>query len=169
MSIDLGMASEGEFGTGRLLPRLAASSVRGNVVRLGQAYWEAKCQPGRLPSRADIDPSEIPQLLPHVLLLDVQREPLDFRFRLIGGGVVAHLSRDWTGSWMSQVPEMRPPNRILGQCRGVVHTGSPSRSRSNYRGPHSNIVAEEDVILPLANDGEAVDMLLGFVEYLGRR
>lgn len=169
MSIDLGMASEGEFGTGRLLPRLAASSVRGSVVRLGQAYWETKCRHGRLPSRADIDPREIPQLLPHVILLDVQPEPLDFRFRLIGGGVVAHLSQDWTGAWMSQVPEMRPPNRILGQCRGVVSTASPARSRSNYRGPHSNIAAEEDVILPLASDGRTVDMLLGFVEYLGRR
>lgn len=48
-------------------------------------YWEGH-RSGRIaPGRADIDPVDLPtSLLPHILLVDVSRDPLDFRYRLAG-------------------------------------------------------------------------------------
>lgn len=55
-------------------------------------YWRARFHGERPPSRADIDPIEIariqPDLLPHLWLMDVQRNPLRFRCRLVGGAVI---------------------------------------------------------------------------------
>lgn len=49
------------------------------------AYWEQR-RAGRIaPSRADIDPLDVPpSVLPHLLLIDVERDPVDFRYRLAG-------------------------------------------------------------------------------------
>jgi len=48
-------------------------------------YWEGRRQGRAAPRRCDIDPIDIPALLlPHILLIDVGRDPLDFRYRLAG-------------------------------------------------------------------------------------
>ncbi|MEP4887562.1 MAG: PAS domain-containing protein [Alphaproteobacteria bacterium] len=139
--------------------------MRNRVVELGENYWKSKCVAGRLPARSDIDPLDIPSLLPQVVLLDVRNDPWDFRFRLIGTNVVHHLSEDWTGSWMSEIEHMAPPSRIFNSCVEVASSGVLSRSETPYVGPHHNYIRAEDVILPLATDGATPDMLLVFVEH----
>jgi hypothetical protein len=55
------------------------------IVQLYE-YWRAATPAdGGLPSRRDIDPTDIPTLLEHLWLLDVVGEPSRFRFRLRGG------------------------------------------------------------------------------------
>lgn len=48
-------------------------------------YWQDRCAGRPAPSRRDIDPLDLPPaLLPHMVLIDIEREPLDFRYRLSG-------------------------------------------------------------------------------------
>jgi len=78
----------------------------------GLAYWQ-RIRGGRLmPSRADLDPLHIPQLLPHVMLIDVLREPLDFRFRLLGSMIDRIVARDYRGLRFSEVPHMAKGNPL---------------------------------------------------------
>lgn len=145
-----------------------SDEVRGRVLELGQDYWQSRIRDGRLPARRDIDPLDIPLLLPQIILLDVARDPWDFRFRLIGTNVVYHLSEDWTGRWFSQIGHMAAPSRIFNNCVEVATRGHAFRSQTPYVGPHANYVSAEDVILPLADDGVNVDKLLVFVEHFSR-
>ncbi|GHD43522.1 hypothetical protein GCM10017083_09810 [Thalassobaculum fulvum] len=48
-------------------------------------YWDAR-RAGRIaPARGDIDPLDLPPaLLPHVVLIEVRRDPLEFSYRLAG-------------------------------------------------------------------------------------
>src|SRR3546814_5234533 len=84
-----------------------------------------------MPSRSDINPAEIPALLPHVVLLEVLREgnmagaPLDFRYRLMGGAVEAHLTMRYTGLRMSEIPHQKPPSRLWENFSTVVETARP--------------------------------------------
>jgi len=55
-------------------------SVRGKVIELGLAYWNSKLQGDAIPARRDIEPLDIPELLPQVILLDVARAPGTFGF-----------------------------------------------------------------------------------------
>jgi hypothetical protein len=107
-------------------------------------------------------------LLPQILLIDVSRDPWDFRFRLIGTNVVYHLSQDWTGSSFSEIEHMAAPSRIFGACVEVANSGEPLRSQTPYVGPHANFVTADDIILPLATDGKTVDKLLVFVEHFAK-
>lgn len=70
-----------------------------NSPRLREAYiyWDARRQSKLMPSRTDIDPIEIPRLLPYVVLIDVLREPIDFHYRLIGTQACVTMGRDFTG------------------------------------------------------------------------
>ena len=154
------------FYTPGMLPGHSAPTVRGEVVSRGIAHWAERRHGGRLPSRHDIDPVDLRGLLPQVLLLDVQRVPWDFRFRVIGGNLIYHLDADWTGEWMSQVPETCPPNELFRNCRQVTETAQPYRSRTPFFGWHCRVRQADGVILPLATDGESVDGLLLFVEFL---
>ena len=67
--------------------------------RLGRlyAYWRSKRHDDCPPQRRNLDPIEIPELLPILHLIDVLWEPLRFRHRLVGTEVVRHMARDVTG------------------------------------------------------------------------
>lgn len=63
--------------------------ARSRVLGPLYAYWCAKAAAGRLPHRRDIDPAEIPSLLPNLCF--VYREPDGgFRFGLAGEAIVRH-------------------------------------------------------------------------------
>jgi len=150
----------------RNTPTQVPPSLRGYVVAEGYRYWASKLQAGRLPGRRDLDPLDIPDLLPQVALLDVQRVPWDFRFRLVGTGVVAHLGGDLTGQWMSGVGYLCEPSGLFETCRQVASLAAPRRNRRPSDGPLQQYFDAEDMVLPLAADGETPDMLLLFAEYV---
>src|SRR5262245_24319768 len=51
-------------------------------------YWLSVAPPDRLPGRQHIAPEDLIPLLPRLWLLDVYRDPLRFRYRLVGTAVV---------------------------------------------------------------------------------
>jgi hypothetical protein len=128
-------------------------------------YWLRKASPNKLPARHDIDPAEMADFLPHLILRDVQAAPLDFRYRLIGTHISAHLKNDHTNQWMSTLDHQKPPSRIWDNCKQAVETAKPVYPYTPYVGPKKEIVEMEDLILPLARDGTNVDMLLVGVTY----
>ena len=120
----------------------------------------------QMPSRRDIDPGEIAKILPHVFLLDVQAEPLDFCYRLIGDKMDTYMLDHYTGMWMSQIPHQSAPSRIWASCRRVVEERAPLSSDVPYVGKKKEFLTTEDLIMPLSDDGARVDMLfvtVGFV------
>src|SRR5258708_36707350 len=61
-------------------------------------YW-VKIRPGgvALPGRQHLDPIEIPDLLPYFFLIDVEKEPLRFRYRVVGTTLETELAHKFTG------------------------------------------------------------------------
>jgi hypothetical protein len=64
-------------------------------LRKALAYWLRKCGERHMPRRADIDPVEMPELLPYVRLADVVA-PGQYRYRLVG-------YRARANAWRAQV------------------------------------------------------------------
>ena len=121
-------------------------------------YWQRKHPaPGVLPGRQHLDPIEIPHLLANVWLVDVARDPLRFRFRLIGTSVVEYAGEDNTGKWFDEaMPDFDPSMYV-----DVVEIGEPSWQRSPSRmRPYKQYRELERVRLPLAKDGKTIDVIL---------
>ena len=141
-------------------------SRRSRIIQRGFDYWRSKGWPDRLPGREDVDPMEMAELLPAVVLLDVRQEPRDFYYRLVGTAVVHHLAQDLTGSWMSEIDHHRSPSRIWESCERVVDTKCPLLSSIPYVGPHAEYLYGEDIILPLGDEGGNVNKLLVFIVHI---
>ena len=127
------------------------------------AYWRAiHPAPGVLPGRQHVDPMAIPEVLPGVWLLDVQRAPFRLRYRLAGTRIVESLGREITGEWFDEVhPEMAQDPGYLDRYVGVVESRAPSWRRGKPRLWSRRGCSElENVVLPLAADGAQVDMLM---------
>jgi len=146
-------------------PELDFSKIRSGRVKRGYEYWRSLAG-GRLPARPMIDPAVIPDLLPHIVIHGVKREPLDFSYRLVGTEVRRHMSEERTGQWMSAIAGQGPGSRIWENLAAIAASGRPILNRTPYEGPLKQIVTMESVQLPLAADGVTVDMILVFVDFL---
>lgn len=60
-------------------------------------YWCAKRGANNFPARKQISPTEISRLLPDISLIDIETDPLRFRFRLAGTRVREIYDREVTG------------------------------------------------------------------------
>ncbi|MEH6630762.1 MAG: PAS domain-containing protein [Halopseudomonas aestusnigri] len=124
-------------------------------------YWKGISPSGALPGRQDVDPLNIPHILPYCELLDVLLEPLDFEYRLIGTKIDAISRGKYTGLKVSEIPTQIAPSMMYELYSGVVEQKSPVRTVLPYIGEKSGIVEVECLVLPLASNGRDVDMLLG--------
>ncbi len=93
-------------------------------------YWREKCGKRIMPARRDIDPAEIPALLPYVSI--IHKVEGKFRFRLVGSAVARQFGRDLTskvvGSSVSNPLESIAAlqaigERVFASARPVFATG----------------------------------------------
>jgi hypothetical protein len=165
-------AVEKDIGVGETLDPedekrfLAVLGLRSSVIQDGFAHWQSKCPPDGLPRRADINPFDIPRVMPQIVLLDVCHDPRDFCYRVIGTSVVEYWSKDWTGACMSGIDGQGPTSKIWASCDKVVTSRRPLLSRIPYVGPRAEFVSGEDIILPLVDAAGEIAMLLVFIAYI---
>jgi hypothetical protein len=132
------------------------------TVRRLYEYWLAVAPPGRLPGRQHIKPEELVPLLSRIWMLDVFRNPLRFRYRLVGTEIVRSVRRELTGLWLDEAQPNTAHNPILrDRYRFIAETGRPTwRHGPTYweRDPVHRVI--ENCLLPLAKDGETVDKII---------
>jgi hypothetical protein len=123
-------------------------------------YWQGKHAGGRLPGRTAIDPLELKRVLPHLLLIDVEREPLDFRYRLAGTLTYDIFGFDLTGRRVRDIPPPEWGETVWRSLAEMVETRAPQYVRLDFTTAEGNIRSYRVLRLPLAEDGVNVDCLL---------
>lgn len=141
--------------------------VRSPIIREAIAFWAVKSAAGR-PTLAAVRPQEMARLLPHILIVLVLRDPLDFRYRLIGSAVRERLSADRTGQLLSQIPGQGPGSALWRHLEAVVDAGRATRFAPPYVGPHADFLMIENLVCPLGPEGAAVEAILIFVDFVPR-
>jgi hypothetical protein len=132
------------------------------------AYWREVSPPGAgLPGRQHIDPLHIPGLLPFLWLMEVAPDPRDNRYRLIGTAVTAGVGKDYTGRPLREAhPRSADEPQAFQFLVEIAESRQPRWFRGKPRLDHYKDVAElENLILPLASDGQVVDVLLGMTKF----
>lgn len=123
-------------------------------------YWCSKKGDRIAASRTDLLPSEIKPFLPIMNLIDVQRDPLRFRHRLVGTEIVDRLGCDVTGALVS--PELYGPafERVFEGLRLVAEEARPYRRLTPLSWYERNWLSVESLELPLIDNGGEVNMIL---------
>ncbi len=123
-------------------------------------YWSSKVNDGRLPRRSDIDPLiDIPKLAPDMFMVDVLPDLSDFRVRLMGTRLTAHLGYDTTGEMMVALTKDSYCNVIVDMLRQTVLHRRPLYTLSNYLQPDRSFAMVERLMTPLLDEE-------GFIKYV---
>jgi len=142
--------------------RLPAEAMEPEFMQLVD-YWCRKAPEGALPGRQHIDPVELPpRLLPHLLLLDVERggAALRFRFRIASTSFIELVGREVTGLCFD---ELGPADRVEPVCRAfttIVEAARPVFLAGRLTLPSRDYCRVKRLGLPLARDGHIVDMII---------
>jgi len=131
------------------------------------AYWAGLRSGPRLPGRGDIKPEDFKRLLPTVSLIDVRRDPMDFRLRLAGTGLYSVYGREITGRALDDVYNSAAADYWRIELSKIVEERRPAvgvHSLSWRGASHMSILW---LRLPLATNGVDVDMILGYDAVVG--
>jgi hypothetical protein len=142
------------------------SHIRDERLRRAFLYWEER-RGGRLaPSRADLDPTDIPNLLPHLMLVEVPPGAGQLRYRLVGTEVERNFGISMTGRHIDEVMRGRYLEFISGLYRQVIESCTPIYSENTFSDPDSRAFLQgwplrtARVMLPLTSNGASVDMIM---------
>jgi hypothetical protein len=125
-------------------------------------YWRACAQSRPIPSRYDIDPVDIPNLLPGLSLLDAGVELESLRYRLAGTRVREIYGTEITGRAVFDSGLQHKRDYWRSVYRNVIDEGIPMQGA--VRGP----VAGRDHLLliwmrlPLSGRSGVVERVLGY-------
>lgn len=134
------------------------------------AYWLSIHPAAGLPGRQHLDPLDIPALLPNVWLVDVERVPtLRLRYRLIGTSVARAFEHDSTGEYLDETHPQSRDGQVRIYMHDVVRTRQPAwRVGRPLLWQLQDYLRLERIYLPLAGNGEDVDMILALTIFLDR-
>ncbi|MDB5436580.1 MAG: hypothetical protein JWR47_2837 [Phenylobacterium sp.] len=142
-----------------------AAAARAHEELFG--YWASRRQGARLPARRDIDPAGFKRLLPTVSLIDVLAEPFDFRLRLAGTGLYGVYGREITGRRLGEVYNSAAADYWRVELSTVVAERRPAVGVHSLAWRGASHLSILWLRLPLASDGQDVDMILGFDAVVG--
>jgi hypothetical protein len=127
-------------------------------------YWQSKCRNGSLPLRAAIDPTEIPWLLPYLVIAEIEASPMRVRYRLVGTQVVEDNGSDFTNRYLEDCNFA--VEALLQECyRQLVERQAPvfayyEWDKAQWQGAKGAIGANETGFFPLSSDGARVDLAI---------
>ena len=138
------------------------------VIKSLYDYWCEISPPGGLPERQHFDPLDVPKLLPNIWLIDVSREPLRFSLRLLGTRIEEFSGGRWKRFHNQNLHNEGVLARVQSNLAEVVETHEPSWRRGRpLISWEQEFATLERIYLPLARDGETVDMILAITIFSG--
>ncbi len=122
-------------------------------------YWTGKREQRLMPDRSDVDPIDIPKLLPDIGLLDVIDGGRRFYFRVVGSNINRSFGHDYTGHYLDDVAPIGYSQFITLLYRKVVQTRCPVYSLGKCRYRDSSVRSIQRLLLPLTKGREDVDQI----------
>lgn len=135
-------------------------------LQLLYEYWLSKRHGRVMPSRADLDPTELPgSLWPRLVLLDVVQGEggVRFRGRLISADNADVFGHDSTGKYLDEVLDPRDGYRdtLLKILTDITVEKRPIFVENQFAlGKRDVPMLHKRLSLPLSSDGVTVDMIL---------
>ncbi len=130
-------------------------------------YWLSRGEGGDMPTRADINPADIPRLLPFISLIDVGDRLETSKVRLAGTRLRDVFDREITGLRIEDLDLGPKRDYWMTAYRHTALDGKPTQGI--VRGPRVNKehLVQYWIRLPLGgSDGTGIRMILGLDYFL---
>jgi hypothetical protein len=130
-------------------------------IKVVLAYWRGKCAGRLMPARTDINPDEIRRFLPYITLVDVVADARHYVYRLVGTKEVDLRGRDPTGKSIAEAFFGQSLQNVTAKYDTVCKSRAPFHEWDDFQ-VVDRYVGEENLFLPLSDDGETVNKILVF-------
>lgn len=138
-----------------------ADAVHGSVL----AYWETKRGARLMPARRDIDPTDLPRVLPFLQLIEAVASNR-FRYRLVGTAIVQTFGHDYTGRFLDELPlGAERINFFASKLRAVRDNARPMFLRTQYVSAKGVHFMANRLYVPLSENDRDVNMILGSLTF----
>jgi len=139
------------------------SIVHSQRIRTLNEYWLAKAK-GKVPSRSDIDPVDVRELLPNLMMVDIVGNPPRFRYRLVGTRVVQYTGFDFTGHCIDEM--VFQGRDFIEQCyRRMLAEQRPIFGHYAWLVRSRHFGQCEFGLFPLAERGTVVNRAISIEDY----
>ncbi|WP_206378259.1 PAS domain-containing protein [Sneathiella limimaris] len=144
----------------------SAKVTPNHIIEDGFRYWQSIKGNNLVPKWSDFDPAAIKPLLPHIVVIHVLNDPLDFVERITGDTILSHSSKNSMGRNWRTYEGRGPDSKIWKTMEDVVQTKQPNFQTIPYVGPQNAFKEIQTVVLPMSEDGQTVSRTVTFVEYI---
>jgi hypothetical protein len=125
-------------------------------------YYQSHQARGVLPKRTDMPCRELLGIMPDLFMLEpVDAAGHDWRFRLVGQGLVEHVGVDATGLCISQAYEAEDAKRNAGDYRDIAMNGNTRITRGTFHGIDREFLQMEIVHVPMVGSDGVTPWVLG--------
>ena len=132
-------------------------------IKMMYRYWCSKCRGNALPRRADIDPTELPPgFLPHITIVEVVPDKRRYVYRLVGTKEVELRGQDPTGKSVIEAFFGPSVEDALKCYDTAVITRLPYYDNQPFNSADGHYTDDEDLFLPLSDDGQTINRVLVF-------
>lgn len=150
------------------MARVSFEQITSGRVRHFDAYWRSKWVAGRMPGRSAIDPSEIRDLLPFLVIVDIERNPFRVRYRLCGT-MVQKYDEELTGQYLDQLVRATAAEKAeIGEIyRRAADDGVPQFGIHEFISrTMSTTLAVQAGVWPLLGAGDVIDQCVAIEDYI---
>jgi hypothetical protein len=138
--------------------------ITSDRIRRLVAYWTSCRRDRPVPLRADIEPADIRDLLPNIVMVEIE-DPFRVRYRLVGTKVVDFNRLDFTGRYLDEL-RWDASGRYTRAYRLLAEVCQPLYGIDAWPLARSMSGRSEVVILPLSSDGRRIDRGLCMEDFL---
>lgn len=117
-----------------------------------------------VPLRADLDPADLRGLLSNIMIIEVEQQPLRFRYRLVGTRVVELNKVDFTGLHLGTIG-WEEERQLVDACADVTVSRRPLFGSYTWTMKTGTVGKCEFGIFPFSHDGRTVSQIFGVEDY----
>jgi hypothetical protein len=128
-------------------------------------FWRQECG-GAVPlPRRFIDPVRLPpKILPRFAIIEVFRDPMDFRYRLLGTNLIQFFGRDSTGKRFSEIDYPQPQgDRLKHYFELIANEDVVVHRQTTADWANRDYVTIASMFVPGTSDGKTTDLIFGAV------
>lgn len=133
----------------------AASDLHALILN----FFEENAQPQGWVAKSSIDPVRFKSALPNVLLLEKTAED-DWRFSVVGTGIVNAYGKDFSRSLLSELAYLPCQNVYRTMIDACVSARRPQVCTGRMRYPHREFIDTIKTIIPISGNEEDVSHCL---------
>jgi len=143
----------------------SAGELRSKSVEELHDYWRSKLRGRTMPAPADIDPTEIPQLLQSIIIAEYLGDPVRVRYRLVGTLQVYYNGLDSTGLYLDEIDWGVENEFVRLVHRTLQATAAPVFGHYEWIFRDGILGFAEFGAFPLSADGKTVARCLGIDDF----